>query len=119
MARARRDYKAAISALDLVFRLSQQNGSDNANSGQDAPTGRGQLAKAIQAAMEQLPDRFNLRDVIATLEKDCSNPSKPASVCSFLRRQVQAGMLREVERGAGRRPSVYAKINAIEVTTKT
>jgi hypothetical protein len=111
---AKREYKQALAAIDSVAELLSEahDPAENETSVQNCK-GRGSLAGAIRAAIADVPPRFTIRDVAAVLERDhpaILGASASSTVSSALRRLAEGnGGISLVERGRGKRASVYAK----------
>jgi hypothetical protein len=108
IAKAKKEYKESVGALDRVRKLSHQCSGSVLEPGKGLA--RGELTSAIEEAFKTVPDEFNLRDVVSAVRSVRGIDPLPSSVCSYLRRQHKLGRIREIEKGAGKRATRYAKI---------
>jgi hypothetical protein len=113
-AKAERD--STIAAIETVWRLSTLRKSVASQVPVSEPTTgdtikRGELARAIDAILPQMPGRFGLGDVVTMLQT--SSPAiaesvARSSISSVLGRLADNKVLVEVEAGRGRRSAVYS-----------
>ena len=97
------EYRANLDALERIWKMSKKQGlSAMANSK------RGSLLIAARQAIAEKHGTFNLRDIEESIKRH--NPDLPvrrASLSSTLLRLLEDGDLEVVEKGIGRKASIY------------
>jgi hypothetical protein len=102
------DYRRKLDALDLIWGI-----AGSANQDGHEPKTRGRSALLKQAIVDVLPGisgSFNQRDIeskITQLHPGIAATLKRASLSTALKRIAESGKIEVVEKGSGKRATVY------------
>lgn len=98
------EYHANLDALERIWKMSKKQGTSSSSSNGK----RGSLLVAARQAVTDKSGTFNIRDIEDLIKKH--NPDlmlRRASLSSTLLRLVEDGDLEVVEKGIGRKGSIY------------
>jgi hypothetical protein len=102
------EHKKKLEALDLVYSMSAKNG----NAGSSTRV-KGDLAKAIVSAVQQIQGIFNVRAVEDVLRAEHpALAAKRATISNTLKR-MEGKEIEQIEKGSGKKASTYRRRAAV------
>lgn len=115
------DYEKKIAALELIYEATNTGTIGESGDGSSRKERTAGLKDTVRKILPNVGPTFSLNDVAMALEQDDSEglgSVKKASLSSVLKRLEEDGIITVVERGSGKRASVYKLASSMSGETR-
>jgi len=101
---AEREYREKLSAIEMVWKMSRQPTRQSKATGNSAS--RGNLKVLVKTFVNQCKNQFTIIDV-ENFVKPTYPDTNRGSLNNLLRKMVEDGELKQLQKSAGRAPAIY------------
>lgn len=110
------EYRKKLDALEMVWGMSNASRRSGNETNRTTHARKGALLNIVRSVLPEMQGEFSQRDVLDKVrEKNAELDVKRASLSSTLRRLADDKEIDLLELGAGKRPSRYKVIDAVQI----